>query len=320
MKITKTGLALAFSSTLLFTAVAVAADTDQAGFCESASCQSEFNKLEEMARYGSGEAATIVALAYATGEGVEQDIDKARLLIKQAVRWREPMGMHQMSIWLRQGFIFEQDIARADELLSRAARAEFGPALTDKAKLLLTKNTPQADKKAIALLEQADQQYYSPGQYLLAQLLVSGVAVESDLARAARLYKNLALKGYADSRQQLDQIITALEQTTERAAEDKADSELVARVQPLLTDLKQINDIEVFQIQGEQFNVKSEFSNIVAQLDSLQLYERNPTGTRIPGQLCGRGVASCTTSVDDTMGGLLDRSSVFAPLNFRPTN
>lgn len=320
MKMTKAGLALALSSSLLFTPVAVFAANDQAGFCDSASCQSEFKKLEEMARYGSGEAATVVALAYATGEGVPQDDKKARQLIKQAVRWREPMGMHQMSIWLRQGFIFEQDIKQADELLDRAARAEFGPALTDKAKLLLTKNTPAADKKAIALLEQAEEQHYSPGQYLLAQLLVSGVAVESDLARAALLYKNLALKGYADSRQQLELIISALERTTERAADQKATPELVARVQPLLADLKQINDIEVFKVQGQQFSVKSEFSNIVAQLDALQLYDKSQTGTRIPGQLCGRGVSSCSTGVDDTAGGLLDRSSVFTfnTSQFRP--
>ncbi len=274
MKMTKIALLVTIGSTLLLSPFATIAADQHTSFCESASCQSEFKKLEEMARYGSGEAATIVAVAYATAEGVEQDIDKARQQIKQAVRWREPMGIHQMSVWLRQGFVFEQDIKRADILLDRAVRLAFGPALTDKAKLLLTKNTPQADKEAIALLEQANQQYYSPGQYLLAQLLVSGVAVESDLARAARLYKNLALKGYADSRQQLDQIITALEQTTQRAAEDKTDRELVARVQPLLTDLKQINDIEVFKVQGKQFSVKSEFSYIVTQLDSLNLYTK----------------------------------------------
>ncbi|SNY45354.1 hypothetical protein SAMN06297280_0876 [Arsukibacterium tuosuense] len=319
MRKTKIGLALALSSTLLFIPVTAMAADAQAGFCESASCQAEFKKLEEMARYGSGEAATIVALAYATGEGVGHDIEKARQQIKQAVRWREPMGMHQMSIWLRQGFVFEQDIRKADELLNRAVRAEFGPALTDKAKLLLAKNTPQADKKAIDLLEQAAEQYYSPGQYLLAQLLVSGVAVESDLARAARIYKSLALKGYADSRQQLDQIITALEQTTQRVADEKADRELVARVQPLLADLKQINDIEVFKVQGKQFSVKSEFTNIVAQLDSLNLYERRLTGTRIPGQLCGRGVTNCSVATNDTMGGLLNRNTVFTPLNFRST-
>lgn len=322
MKMTKIGLALALSGTLLLSPFATIATEQQSRFCNSAICQAEFNKLEEMARYGSGEAATIVAVAYATGEGVEQNVDKARQQIKQAVRWREPMGIHQMSVWLRQGFVFEQDIKRADILLDRAVRAEFGPALTDKAKLLLAEDTPQTDKEAIALLEQADQQYYSPGQYLLAQLLVSGVAVESDLARAARLYKSLALQGYADSRQQLDHIITALEQTTQRVAEDKADRELVAHVQPLLIDLKQINDIEIFKVQGRQFSVKSEFSNIVAQLESLNLYERRQTGTRIPGQLCGRGVASCTAGYDNTIDGLLERSSVFTfnALQFRPWN
>ncbi|WP_214000838.1 sel1 repeat family protein [Arsukibacterium sp.] len=320
MRKTRIRLALAISSTLLLTSAAAVAAIDQASFCNSASCESEFKKLEEMAYYGSGEAATIVAVAYATGEGVEHNIEKARRNIKKAVSWREPMAIHQMSIWLRQGFVFKQDIARADILLDRAVRAEFGPALTDKAKLLLAKNTPQADKEAVALLELANEQHYSPGQYLLAQLLVSGLAVESDLARAARLYKKLALKGYADSRLQLDNLIIALERATRQSAEDKAASELAARVQPLLADLKQINDIEVFKVQGKQFSVKSEFTNIVAQLDSLNLYERRQTGTRIPGQLCGRGVTNCSVAANDTMGGLLDRSSVFTfnALQFRP--
>lgn len=293
MIIAKVGLTIALTSTLFFTPVAVIAADEQAAFCQSTSCQSEFKKLERMAWYGSGVAATIVAVAYATGDGTEQDIKKARRHIKQAVRWREPMGMHQMSIWLRQGFIYEQDLDRAEELLDRASRAKFGPALTDKAKLLLAQDTPEADKEAIALLELADEQYYSPGRYLLAQLLASGVAVESDLARAGYLYKKLALKGYADSRQRLDQIIRAMEQI-----DRQSDPELVALVQPVLADLKQIDDIELIEVKGQQFNAGSEFSNIVAQLDSLQLFYRGNTASKIPGNLCSRGTNFCKLAYD----------------------
>ncbi|WP_214000837.1 tetratricopeptide repeat protein [Arsukibacterium sp.] len=289
----RTGLVFALSSALFFAPIAANATAQPAGFCDSANCQSEFKKLERMAHYGSGEAATIVAVAYAKGEGVDQDIKKARRHIKKAVSWDEPMAMHQMSIWLRQGFIFEQDIAKADELLDRAARTQFGPALTDKAKLLLAQDTPQADKEAIALLEAANEQHYSPARYLLAQLLVSGVGIESDLARAGVLYKNLALKGYADSRQRLDEIINALEQVSKQP-----EPELVALVQPVLANLTQINDIEVIEVQGQQFDPNSELSNIVSQLSSLNLYYQGNTGSRIPGNLCGRGTAMCNVAFD----------------------
>jgi TPR repeat protein len=293
MQIARIRLAVAVTGALLLAPFITVAAAQPAVFCASASCQSEFKKLERMAHYGSGEAATIVAVAYAKGEGVEQNIKKARRHIKQAVRWREPMGMHQMSLWLRQGFIFEQDIARADELLDRAVRAEFAPALTDKAKLLLTEDSPQADKEAVALLELANEQHYKPGQYLLAQLLVSGIGIESDLARAGVLYKNLALKSYADSRQRLDEIINALEQITQQP-----EPELVALVQPVLANLKQIDDIEIIEVRGEQFDVNSELSNIVTQLKSLNLYYQGNTGSRIPGNLCGRGGASCSVVFD----------------------
>ncbi len=298
MQLNRIGLVVAVTGTLLIVpAFTVTADQDTAAqntdFCDSALCQSDFKKLERLAHYGSGEAATVVAVAYATGEGVEKDVKKARRHIKQAVRWREPMGMHQMSVWLRHGFIFEQDIGKADELLDRAAKVEFGPALTDKAKLLLAKDTPQADKEAVVLLEQANEQYYKPGQYLLAQLLVSGVGVESDLARAGFLYKNLALKGYADSRVRLNEIINALEQVTQQP-----EPELVAVVQTVLANLKKIDDIEVIEVKGEQFDASSELGNIVAQLKSLNIYYQGNTGSRIPGNICGRGTAVCSVAFD----------------------
>ncbi len=315
MKATTTTLFTTLSCAFILFASSSYASTSETDFCDGARCQSDFSKLERMALFGSGEAATIVAVAYATGEGTEQDIKKARRHLKQAaVRWKEPMAMHQMSLWLRQGFIYEQDINKADELLTRAAEAKFGPALTDKAKLLLAQNTPEADKEAIALLEQADEQFYSPGRYLLAKLLASGTAVESDLARAGRLYKKLALVGYADSRQQLDKIITVLTDFTARASHNNENAELLAVVKPVLSELKQINDIETMTIRGQRFDAESELKHVVAQLDALKVYSHSNgnrnTGSSIPGNICGRGTARCFEAVDDTLGGLLNNTRV----------
>ncbi len=284
----KKTLVAALTGTFLLCSSAYASDSNT-GFCGSASCQSDFAKLERMALYGSGEAATIVAVAYATGDGTEQDVKKARRHMKQAaIAWRDPMAMHQMSIWLRQGFIFEQDIDKANALLDRSAKAKYVPALTDKAKLLLTENTPEADQQAIALLEQANEQYYTPGRYLLAQLLASGVAVESDLARAGSLFKSLALAGYADSRQQLDAIITVLEHYTKQANDNQADRSLLAVVNPVLTDLKQIDDIEVIKVQGMRINLDSTLNTIVTKLDAEGIFNNSHTGSRIPGNICDR--------------------------------
>lgn len=301
----KLALILALNGILLFMPETTHAATSSEVFCQSVSCQSDFKKLERMALYGSGEAATVVAVAYATGDGVEQDIKKARRHMKQAVRWREPMGLHQMSGWLRQGFVFEQDISKADELLDRAVKLEFSPALTDKAKLLLTQDTAVADAQAIDLLQQANDQNYSPARYLLAELFASGVAVESDLGQAGALYKNLALKGYADARQRLDEIIIVMEQMTAQL-----DPELTATVQPVLANLKQIDDIEVIKVRSQQFNPNSELSSMVSQLDQTGVFRRGASGSRIPGNICGRGTAMCRTTYDRHTGNAGGAASV----------
>ncbi len=306
MQLSKLAQAVALISTFMLLPGMAQATASNDSFCQSESCQSDFKKLERMARYGSGEAATVVAVAYATGDGIERDVKKARRHIKQAVRWREPMGLHQMSTWLRQGFVFEQDIRRANELLDQAAKLEFAPALTDKAKLLLGENTAATDTQAIALLEKANEQHYSPARYLLAELFASGVAVEADLGRAGALYKNLALKGYADSRQRLDEIIKVMELMTAQP-----DPELVALVKPVLANFKQIDDIEVIAVRGQQFNPTSELSSMVNQLDNVGLFQRGAgSGSRIPGNICGRGAAMCSTGYDRRTGNAGAASSV----------
>ncbi|GHG61097.1 hypothetical protein GCM10010919_05190 [Alishewanella longhuensis] len=261
-------------------------------FCEAAQCQSDFAKLERFARYGSGEAATFVALAYATGEGVEQDLAKARRNIRQAARWREPMGMHQLAIWLRAGVVVPQDVAKADVWLDRAVAAGYTPAMYDKARLLLAQNDVELDAIAVALLEQAVTKHYLPATYLLAQLYVSGIGVDSDLARAAELYKAAALRDYEDARAQANGILAML---TELETEEPA---LQQAIQSTLMSLRELNDIEVIQVHGRQFNPGNALSNIVTSLAQSGRYYLGNTGSRIPGNLCGRGTAMCTVAYE----------------------
>lgn len=266
------------------------AEADTSTFCNSSECQRDLRKLENMARYGSGVAATIMAVSYANGDGVEQDLGKARTHILKGVQWREPMAIFQMSVWMRGGIVFEQDTARADQLLDRAVALEFAPAMYEKAKLLLRQNNAEDDVQAITLLEEADSLNYLPARYLLAGLLASGTATVLHLERAALLYKNLALRNYKDSRQHLDAITRVLDEYYAASQVTSTNTHL----EPLLARLKNVDNIEVLEVQGRQLDAQSELTHITQSLNRLNLYHRGHTGSRIPGKICGR-TAFCST-------------------------
>ena len=276
------------------------AKADTSSFCDSEACQKDMKKLEDLAYYGSGEAATLMAVAYLNGDGVEQNLRKARTYILKAVQWREPMGLLQMSVWVRNGIIFEQDLARADQLLDRAVALKFAPAMYDKAKLLIRNNRPEDDAQAIALLEEAESLYFLPARYLLAGLLASGTATELHLERAALLYKNLALRNYKDSRMHLDAIIDVLDDYYAASQETSTNKHL----EPLLAELKKIDDIEVMEVRGSQLDVQSELTHITQSLDNLNLYRRGNSGSRIPGKICSR-TAFCSTVYDPSNGDVI---------------
>lgn len=256
--------------------------------CQSTQCQSDFRKLERMARHGSGEAATLVAVAYANGEGVSVDEVKARRHLRQGVRWREPMAVYQMSVWLRHGIVFEVDLAEADRRLLQAAKLNYGPAIVDVAKQLLQQNTEAADAEAVSWLHKAEDLSYLPGIYLLAKLYASGTAVESDLALAGELFKRLALRNYLDSRHYLTQIISFLQET-----KPLLDDDLLPETEAVLASLQEIDDIEVIQVHGQKFSPDSTLSFMVTTLDNKNLYRPGGTGSRIPGNICGRGTSMC---------------------------
>lgn len=264
------------------------ADANPSAFCVSAACQKDFNKLERLARHGSGEAATLVALAYAKGEGVAQNLDKAKLSITKATGWRDASGMHVLSIWLREGGVVTQDVEKANIWLDRAVAKKYAPAMLDKAKLLLLNNSPQDDREAMSLLQAAHDKHYTPATYLLAQLYVAGIAVDVDLVQAGELYKRAALRNYADSRQQLSGIIAILEQAgrLDTSAEDASKREAQ------LSSLREIDDIEIMTINARPFNPESDLNNIAKILAKSALHSRT-AGSRIRGSTCETSTTRC---------------------------
>lgn len=98
-----------------------AASTEAVSICKSGDCDKELSELERLARKGSGDAAAVVALAYASGDGVEQDFGKAKEFIEHGVRKRNPLAMFVMADWYARGFVLPQNTEQAQLWLDRAA-------------------------------------------------------------------------------------------------------------------------------------------------------------------------------------------------------
>lgn len=258
---------------------ALAQKADDSKVCADSSCENDIRKLSKLARNGSGYAAAIVAMAYATGDGVEQSNKEAERYLRLGVRRKEPMAMYLMSDWLDRGFIVKQDKAEAAELLDKAATAEFAPAMFAKAVQLLQVEDADSQQQGLQLLQQAADTRLVDAMYLLARLKHTGAGTEIDLEQAGKLYKELVLAGVPDTQPLLDDVIAQLQA-------QQGDSTLIA-------DFNAVKDIEVIKVTGSRDVSTSMLTAIVRQLDSSALYDNRSIGSRIKGVSCEDSGSNC---------------------------
>ncbi len=77
------------------------------------------------ARAERSDAAAHVALAYALGEGVEQNTGQALRYLNLGLKKRDPMAINLMAHWLGYGFLVQQHIFDAQYLLDNAEQLLF---------------------------------------------------------------------------------------------------------------------------------------------------------------------------------------------------
>lgn len=294
MKLVTFALALVVCSSVLYNA-SVAASSAQNAVCSTETCQDDMKRLIKLAKNGSGSAAAIVAMAYASGDGVQQDLIQAERFIRMGARKRDPFAMYLIADWLEHGFVVEKDEQKAAEYLDKAVEKDFAPALFAKAVKLLPSEQPGESETAVKLLQQAAEAKLVDAMYVLARLKQTGAIVEQDLVGAGTLYKSLVLSGYPDAKQQLDAIIVALEQHNSNA--------------DVVADFKSVYDIEVIKVVGTRDQSASMLTSIVRKLDSSGLFDRRSTGSRIAGKDCQSIGSNCTTikqsNASKTTGGAL---------------
>ncbi|HET8817821.1 MAG TPA: tetratricopeptide repeat protein [Pseudidiomarina sp.] len=247
--------------------------------CDSAACVQNMRRLERFALNGSIDAQVIVAMAYATGEGIEQDLDLARQFLKRAISNNDARAWYISSQWLSKGIGYEQDLERAEYAFQRALEQDYPAALFESAVHQL--DFEGGDNRAVvAKLERAAEQKHQPSQYLLAQLLAGGVGVSVNRARAIELFTSLSRWNYKESRLRLAAIL-------------QSDALQSRATQYVVSDSSSYADVEVIEVSAQRISLENYLEEFALTLDSIGIYDGISTGSRIRGQVCEQGVALC---------------------------
>lgn len=249
--------------------------------CSDDSCVKELRNLIRLARGGSGDAAAFVAMAYATGDGLEQNTEQAIRYLRMGVRQRNPMAVNLMSDWLKNGFMVEQDLVESARLLDQAVKLNYAPAQYNKALQLLQTEDPEQVPEAISLLEQASAQKLSSAMLLFAQLKQHGVGVEQDLPGAAELYKRLVIAGQHNAKPYLQEVTNQLAASSEHST--------------LVTELREVENIEIIRVSGQQFQTNNMLEGLVKRLSASGQFDNRSIGSRIRGVSCEQSASNCSS-------------------------
>ncbi|WP_258808362.1 tetratricopeptide repeat protein [Pseudidiomarina sp. CB1] len=273
--------------------------TEGVTICQSGDCEAELTKLERFARKGSGDAAAVVAIAYASGDGVEQNLAKAQTFIERGASRRNPLAMFVLADWYAKGFVVQQDAEQAQLWLDRAAAENYAPAQYEKAVQLLAATNRTDQQAAVPLLEKAAEANLLTAMYALARLYQTGTLVEQDLPKAGALYARLARSGHTNARQQLRVVNQQLAPTA------FAQSEQGERLQAAEQAMERIT------VTADASLYRTQLGRLVEQLEQAPNFDNRSIGSRIQGVGCGDTGSPCAvlrpqkgqSSLADVMSG-----------------
>jgi len=274
--------------------------------CGSNQCSEAMQQLVKFSRNGSVDAQVIVAVAYANGDGVQQDLTLARQHLKRALRNNDERAWHIYSQWLRAGIGYDINLVTANRALDRAADRGYVPALYERAIRQFSEQASD-NSQVVDDLERAAAKLHKPAMYLLAQIKAAGLGVALDQQGASKLYGYLARSDYQQSRQRL-QLLLGDEDDIDGAAEQLATA-LVSDLAGPQYDPEQ-QSIEVITVSASRIDTEEYIIDLADIIDQQKLFDGRSTGTRIPGQVCGQGVAQCRVlysraSERSTIGGTI---------------
>lgn len=249
--------------------------------CKTEHCFKQFKRMRKYARYGNPEAQVIIANAYLTGDGLEQDLERGVKYFNKAMKNGSVSATYILSDLYRQGIGVEKNLERADQLLKKAVGQGYGPALYVTA-LSVIDFTHTDNHDAVQLLQIAASRNHKPSKYLLAQMVEYGEGAAQDTYEAAKLFSQLAFSRYKDSQQRFDALL----------AQTETNSTLKTQLAALQSDM------EVIEITSKRLSFDTTVDNIFARIKTNNDYQGNSIG-HIKGYGCGQSSSACGWMVDE---------------------
>lgn len=252
--------------------------------CSDNECRNDIRMLHRLARHGSFEAMTVLALAYVNGDGVREDIKHGIGLMRIAARHSYAPAVLALSDWYAQGSFVEQDTEESVRLLDRAVQLEYPLAQYRKALPLLISDQENDVAQGIELLKAASEQRLQSAMFLLARLQYQGGFIEQDLVNASEIFSRLTRLGHKEAPNYLRQIITQLKDSEQPI---KTEDGTLVEPQELAATLETALDIERIQVIGQAFDfeIESPLTYLARTLDYSGLYQRGSM-VRIRGVDC----------------------------------
>lgn len=159
-------------------------------------------KTYERAQAGEAEAQNSIGKAYAIGDGLRKDEDKAREWFERAAEQGHPVAQYNMYLLLTQGVdVSEKDAEQASKWLHAAADRELVLAQFRLAELYRKgeANEPRDLARAATLYESSAAQGYAPAQYNIGRLYEDGRGVTKNEATAFLWFVRAARQGVVDA-------------------------------------------------------------------------------------------------------------------------
>lgn len=268
--------------------------------CTTSECAKSMQKMRKFARWKEAKAQLILGYAYLYGDGVEQDTEEAIKWLKRTV-FNDNPGAKKFALkatqtlekMYRQGIGVEQNVAQADEYFSLLVEQGYAPTLY---KLALSYEEKDINK-SISYLEQASETHYAPAIYRLAQIYQLGYGVTQNDLLAGSYYKQLVVKDYLDSREQLSGIIASLKTNP------------TPEVTEQLVEFERLLNIEVITVNPDGVVAEDKLSNSLAHFKRSKGKFTPSTGSRIKGRSCGKTSNSCGTIQSDELEDLINEGA-----------
>jgi tetratricopeptide (TPR) repeat protein len=197
-----------FLTSLILSTHSIASNNNPKGFsCDAMECKLKIKKLKQYARNGSSFAQEIVGTAYLTGEGLEQNPEKAISYFKKSMKQGSGRASWLLFSIYHFGMGVSKDEIKAKDYLDFAVNKKDKRALYYKGAALLVDD--KNSQEALDLLTEASELKESNATYLLADYYAQQPA-NNEKEQGALLFLQLKADNFKDSANKYDAVMALL--------------------------------------------------------------------------------------------------------------